>query len=180
MSGAPQAARASSLPLGGVTEAQLYINSATEPSYRFVGDGDFSWAINGIPEGIYEFGGVAWDGPNMGLSEPIDIYVGVEPPVEAGTEGGGTGGDGTGGDVPEARRPRRARPRGRAPWTPTPGVPTRGTRRVRGETQGPPIPRPIRDADADSLEAEVTWAGSSPLGSCPSFVGGTVEGGGHD
>jgi uncharacterized protein (TIGR03382 family) len=61
----------------------------------------FGWDVVDIPEGIYEFTVTATDRVgNVGTSELITVYVGIDPPEDIGTTGdtdGGPGQDGDGG-----------------------------------------------------------------------------------
>jgi hypothetical protein len=58
----------------------------------------FEWDVVNIPEGVFEFTVRATDRVgNEGISEPVTIYVGVEPPEDADTSGGTDGGANEGG-----------------------------------------------------------------------------------
>ncbi len=68
-----------------ITELELYLDG--QPVRKvFTNPGE--WNVVAIPQGVYELGVIAWDGPNNGLSEGVRIYVGEDPP------GGGTAGTG--------------------------------------------------------------------------------------
>ncbi len=79
----------------GVTEVELYLDG--QPTFKKF-EAPYSWSLTNIPEGTYQFGAVARDGPNWAPSEPITIYVGTEPPVATDTgSSSGTTTDGAGG-----------------------------------------------------------------------------------
>ena len=83
----------------GVTETELYLDG--QPMQKDLTP-PYAWDISDVPEGVYEFGVVALDGPNWAASQPVTIYVGVEPPDPGPTgtsSGGATDGGGTGGDT---------------------------------------------------------------------------------
>jgi MYXO-CTERM domain-containing protein len=91
----------------GVTELTLYLDG--EPLFSTF-DPPWEWEVVNIPEGEYQFGVVAWDGPNNAASnngEAITIVVTNDPPVQGTGSDDGTlddsggsdvAGDGTGGD----------------------------------------------------------------------------------
>lgn len=69
----------------GITEVELYVNG--EPFQKDF-EPPYEWDVVGIPEGDYEFGVVARDGPNWAPSEAVNIKVGVEEePQGTGTTG---------------------------------------------------------------------------------------------
>jgi hypothetical protein len=81
----------------GVASVALYIDGE-KVSKDFTDP--FTWPVGGIPNGEYQFGVVASDGPHDTQSEPITIYVGDPPPEEEETDGGeeeDTGDEDTGG-----------------------------------------------------------------------------------
>ncbi len=69
-----------------VTELELYLD-ANAVFKVFTNPGE--WEVKDIPQGVYELGVVAWDGPNFGLSEGIQIYVGEDPPGGGSSSSGG-------------------------------------------------------------------------------------------
>jgi hypothetical protein len=70
----------------GVADVLLYVNG--QPQYKVFAE-PWEWPVQNIPEGTYELGAVASDGPNWTASQPIYFTVG-----EGAGETGETGGDG--------------------------------------------------------------------------------------
>lgn len=85
----------------GVTEVTLYLDNeplfstfdAAVPPAKVGAPGVYEWDIIDIPVGEYQFGVVAWDGPNNAASnngQAITIYVTNDPPMEGTGTGTGT------------------------------------------------------------------------------------------
>jgi MYXO-CTERM domain-containing protein len=82
----------------GVTELTLYLDN--EPLFSTF-EPPWEWEIENIPEGTYQFGVLAWDGPNNAPSnggQAITIYVTDDPPAsdDTGDSGDSGGVDDTG------------------------------------------------------------------------------------
>lgn len=67
-----------------LSDLELYLNG--EPVVRLFEE-PWEWDVTNIEAGEYEFGVVARDGRNMGLSQPVTIMVGT--PTDPDTSGGG-------------------------------------------------------------------------------------------
>lgn len=76
-----------------VTELELYLGQDGEPAKKLFSsfDAPWTWEVEDIPEGRYELGVVAWDGPNSAPSNAVVIHVSDEAPAQDTGSGSETG-----------------------------------------------------------------------------------------